>query len=83
MSCLCAGICLELTGTVIGICIFTAFYLGLVQFSNVQQCEAGQREPDPMIRAAYQWHALTIGILVVICFFITVVSIKEQEGKQW
>lgn len=80
-----AGICVEQIGTMLGVYIFTAYYLGLVQFSDSSDCGGtGKRKPDPIKRAAYRWHALTIGVLVVVCVFTTFITVREQKGtKIW
>ena len=78
------GVCVELSGTVVGIGIFTAFYLGLVQLNSSASAgcnSSGQRVPNAQLRAAYQWHGLTVGLLIILCVFITVVSVKEEEGR--
>ena len=75
------GICFEQLGVLIGVYIFTGFYLGLVQFSESSDCDNGQRVPDPQRRAVYRWHALTIGLLLVLCVLVTTITATEQKGK--
>ena len=70
----------ELSGVAVGVLIFTAFYVGLVQFSVSEECHAGLRVPDPQTRAAYRGHGLTIALLLVICLLVTLVSVREQKG---
>ena len=80
MVCCLAGICFEQLGMIVGIYVFTGFYLGLVQFSSSSDCDGGQRVPDPQARAAYRWHALTIAFLTVLCILITTLTAREQKG---
>ena len=76
-----AGICFEQVGNLTGVFIFTAFYLGFVQFSATSGgCSAGQRLPDPPLRAAFRWHGLTVGLLTILCVLTTVIFIREQKG---
>ena len=71
--------CFEVAGTVIGIFVYTAYYLGLVT-SSTQDCDSGERVPDSDERAAFRWHGLTLGILVVVFVFVTFIGIAEQKG---
>ncbi len=71
--------CFEVAGTIIGVFVYTAYYLGLVS-SSTADCDDGQRVPDYELRAAYRWHALTLGILTVIFVFVTFIGVREQKG---
>lgn len=59
--------------------IFNVFYSALAHPSK--GCNMGKRVPDPQTRAAYQWHALTIAVLIVVFVIITVTVVREQKGK--
>ena len=61
--------------------IHTAYYVGLVQSTEKEDCDSsGGRVSDPNLKAAYQWHAVTVLVLTVISSLITIFSVKEQEG---
>ena len=72
------GMCFEVGGTIVGVFVYTAYYLGLVTQSDV--CEDGRRLPDPNLRAAYRWHALTLGVILLFCISTTVIGVREQKG---
>ena len=74
------GACFEMTGTVLAVSIYTTWYVGLVHSTDTDCDSQGRRLSDHNLKAAYQWHAATVAVLVVVCGVITVVSIKEQQG---
>lgn len=70
--------CFEVSGTILGVLVYTAYYLGLATRSD---CVEGERTPDNSLRAAYRWHALTLSVLIVIFVFTTFVGVREQKGQ--
>ena len=73
------GMCFEVAGTLIGVLVYTAYYIGLAS-SSTADCDEGERVPDLDMRAAFRWHGLTLGILVVVFVFVTFIGVKEQNG---
>lgn len=68
----------------VGVLVYTAYYFGLVGFSNSGcEGEGNIRESDPDLRAAYHFHALTLGIVIIICIFTTFVTVREQKGESY
>jgi Na+/melibiose symporter-like transporter len=73
--------CFEVGGTMVGVFVYTGFYLGLVGTSK-SGCEAGSdRKSDPTLRASYHFHALTLGIVTIVSLLITTVTVREQSGE--
>ena len=78
-----AGIACELTGTLLAVGIYTAFFVGLVHSSDSSDCDSsGKRVVDPNLKAVYQWHAVTVAIVIVVCIGICVSFIKESQGTR-
>ena len=71
--------CFEVAGTILGVFVYTAYYLGLV--SAPDECNDGERLPNISHRAAYRWHGLTLAVLIVIFVFVTFIGVREQEGN--
>ena len=69
------GMCFEVGGTTVGVFVYTVYYLGLVTQSDV--CEDGRTLPDPNLRAAYHWHALTLSVILLFCMSTTVIGVRE------
>ncbi|XP_064382640.1 sodium-dependent lysophosphatidylcholine symporter 1-B-like [Halichondria panicea] len=75
-------ICFELSGTLLGILVYTAYFAGFVGFGVKQPCEAGgKRLPDYSKRWAYLCHAITLGVLIVIFILIAFLGVKEQKDE--
>ncbi len=72
--------CFEVLGTILGILIYTAYFVGFVGDSSEQRCEGGVREPDENQRRAYRYHAVTLGVIVIVCTTITFLGVREQKG---
>ena len=72
--------CFEVAGTLLGILIYTVFYLGFVSTTDSEECVSGERVPEPLKRAAYRYHGLTVGVLIFLCILVTFLGIKEQKG---
>ena len=77
-----AGMCFEILGTVIGVFVYTMYYLGLAN-SSTDSCQRSseEREPDSSLRAAYRWHGLTLGCFAIIFVFVTFITVREQSGE--
>ena len=76
------GVGFELFSTLLGVGIYTFFFVILVHSSSSSDCDAGgERLVDPKLKAAYQWHSVVVAAIVVACVSITVIFIKESEGK--
>lgn len=69
----------EAVGTLIGIGVYTIYFVSLVG-STPEDCDGGERLPDPARRAVFQWMGFTLGLLTIACVSITVIGIKEQKG---
>ena len=66
----------------VGVFVYTAYYLGLVGSSNSGcEGEGGKRQSDPDLRAAYHFHSLTLGLITVACIFTTFITVREQKGE--
>ncbi len=76
----CAGMCFEVMGTILGILVYTAYYIIFVGDRNEQKCDDGEREPDQSERTAYTSHSITLGIILIICIIITFLGVREQQG---
>ncbi len=75
------GMCCEVIGTLIGIVVYTIYYVGFVGSQSNQDCNGGARIQNPDKIAAYRWHALTLSVVIVTCISVTVIFIREQKGK--
>lgn len=77
-----SGIGFELISTLLGVGIYTVYFLGLVGSSSSSDCDTGgRRVADPNLKAAYQWHALTVAAIIVLCVTVTVVFVRESPGE--
>ena len=72
--------CCEVIGTLIGILVYTVYYIGFVG-NQSNDCSDGSRLQDPNKIAAYRWHALTLSLVIVTCVSVTVIFIREQKGR--
>ena len=72
--------CFEVIGTILGIVVFTLYYVLFVQDTKEERCEEGEREPDQSERRAYRYHALTLGIILIACIVTTFLGVREQKG---
>ena len=70
----------EIAGTLLGILVYTAYYVGMVDASTSDCNNDGERKINTSRRAAYQWHGLTIAVIIVVCISVTTFTIKEQKG---
>ncbi len=70
--------CFEVSGTILGVFVYTVYYLGLTEVAD--SCDSGGRKPNQSLRAAYQWHGLTLGVLTVVFVFVTFIGVREQKG---
>ena len=70
----------EVLGTLLGILVYTVYYLGFVHVSNKECSDSEQREGDPAVRAAYRYHALTLGVLIFFFILTTFLGVREQKG---
>lgn len=68
-----------MSGTILGVFVYTGYYLGLVNDST-DDCNNGERVPDSALRAVYRWHALTLSFFVVIFITVTFLGVREQKG---
>ena len=75
-----SGMCFEVTGTLLGIGVYTVFYTILVQ-DKVEDCSDGERQPDKAMRATFRYHALTLGILTFFFILTTFIGVREQQGQ--
>jgi len=76
------GILFELFSTLLGVGIYTLFFVSLVHSSSGSDCDVGgKRLVDPNLKAAYLWHSVVVAGIIVVCVSITVIFIKESEGK--
>ncbi len=76
-----AGMCFEVLGTIIGIVVYTVHYAAFVQDTTEQKCDDGEREPDESVRRAYRYHAVTLGVILIVCIVIVFLGVREQKGK--
>ena len=68
-------------GTLLGILIFTGYFIGFVGSGSGDNCDSGEREPDPAERRAYRYHGITFAVLVVVFIATTFIGIREQKGR--
>ena len=72
-----------MSGTLLGILIYTVYYIGFVGASNSESCESGGvRLPDHSRRNAFFYHALTAGVLVFLFILTTFLGVREQKGDK-
>lgn len=71
----------EVLGTLLGILIYTVYYLGFVHIADGDCIPGEKREGDPATRAAYRYHGLTLGILIFLFILTTFLGVREQQGK--
>ncbi len=72
--------CFEVLGTILGILIYAAYFVGFVGDSHEQRCEGGVREPDENQRRAYRYSAITMGVIIAVCITVTFLGVREQNG---
>ena len=76
--------CFEVLASILGVGIYTIFFVAFVHVQDKGEgCDNGQREPDIGHRRAYRYHALLLGILIVICVFTTFIGVREQKGNRY
>ena len=69
--------CFEVAGTLLGILVYTLYY-SLLPDKRAGDC---REEPNSGVRRAYRYHALTLGVLIVIFIVITFLGVREQKGE--
>ena len=72
--------CFEVAGTLLGILVYTLYY-SLLADKRTGDCTEAVAEPNTGVRRAYRYHALTLGVLIVIFIVITFLGVKEQKGE--
>ena len=72
--------CFEVAGTLLGIAVYTVFFVSLVH-DKKDDCDDGDRQPDPEMRATFRYHALTLGILTFFFILTTFLGVREQQGQ--
>ena len=73
--------CFEVAGTLLGILVYTLYYI-LLANKTTPDCTESVKEPNTGVRHAYQYHALTLGVLIVVFIVITFLGVKEQKGER-
>ena len=71
--------CFEIAGTLLGVVVYTVFYTSLVH-DKEEGCNDGERQPDSAMRAAFRYHALTLGVLTLVFVLVTFIGVREQQG---
>ena len=72
--------CFEVTGTLLGIGVYTIFYTSFVH-NEEEDCNDGERQPDNAMRATFRYHALVLGILTFFFILTTFIGVREQQGQ--
>ena len=72
--------CFEVAGTLLGILVYTLYY-SLLADKKAGDCTEAVTEPNSGVRHAYWYHALTLGVLIVIFIVITFLGVREQKGE--
>ena len=71
--------CFEVAGTLLGILVYTVFYISF-NHNKEEDCNNDVRLPDPDMRATFRYHALTLGILIFFFILTTFIGVREQQG---
>lgn len=74
-------ICFEVCGTLLGILIYTVYFIGFVGSSNEESCDSGVRVPDMNKRTAFLCHAVTVGALIFLFILTTFLGVREQSDE--
>ena len=74
------GMTFEVLGSVLGLVIYTLYFVGFVGISEEEECEGEVREPATNQRRAYFYHSITVGVILIACVVTTYLGVKEQEG---
>ena len=72
--------CFEVAGTLLGILVYTVFFISFVGNREEEECNDGERQPDESMRRTFRYHALTLGIVIFLCILTTFLGVREQEG---
>ena len=74
------GMCFEVAGTLLGIVVYTIFFVSLVH-NKEEDCNNEDRQPDHEMRATFRYHALTLGVLTFFFILTTFLGVREQQGQ--
>ncbi len=75
-----AGMCFEVLGVILGVGIYTFYFVGFVETTEEEECGGATREPNENQRRAYLYHAITVGVILIACILTTFLGVREQEG---